>query len=323
MKWQPAGSMLAAADRRLLFDGAPLWFADEDPAELLRYAPPYGYSYRRCTLRTVKAFQRNATRPRVRRFNSCAVVGNSGSLRLAELGAEIDSHDAVLRVNHAPVAHRREGSYYAPYAGRRTTWRVVTSRWRDQRLKDKDQRLLVICDGSSIGGCQRALFRHADPLAHSVNPRFLAAVRQHTGRSRIPLAGFVAVAIALRTCARVDTYGISAMQHADPEYLGNATAYVLDEAVASGFRVRLKLPPRGPLPRYSSSDRPRVCGYYWHCGLALAGPTSSPRLVLASPGLTSDAAYHRRSGDAAYHDFEAHAQALLRWNQTGQIRMRI
>ena len=38
-----------------------------------------------------------------KQFKTCAVVGNSGDLLKTEFGEEIDSHDAVIRDNEAPV----------------------------------------------------------------------------------------------------------------------------------------------------------------------------------------------------------------------------
>jgi hypothetical protein len=110
------------------FQGVPLFFADEDVKALLQARPPFGYQG--SEVKAVRARQRNATVPAVQRFGSCAVVGNSGTLLQRELGAEIDAHDAVIRVNHAPVAHSAAGRRYSRWAGTKTTWRVVTSQVR-------------------------------------------------------------------------------------------------------------------------------------------------------------------------------------------------
>lgn len=53
-----------------------------------------------------------------------------------------------------------------------------------------------------------------------------------------------------------------------------------------------------------SAQRPS-CFYYWRCGKR-----------------DTDAVYHSRPGDAEFHDFEGNAQALLRWNASGAIRLR-
>eukprot|EP00873_Tetraselmis_striata_P014529 jgi/Tetstr1/434793/TSEL_023843.t1 len=37
------------------------------------------------------------------RFGTCAIISNSGSLLHSRYGNEIDAHDAVMRINHAPV----------------------------------------------------------------------------------------------------------------------------------------------------------------------------------------------------------------------------
>ncbi|XP_042884233.1 beta-galactoside alpha-2,6-sialyltransferase 2-like [Penaeus japonicus] len=56
-----------------------------------------------------------------RYFNSCAVVSSAGSLKGSKLGNFIDSHDAVVRFNHAPT----EG--FEDDVGSRTTLRIVNS----------------------------------------------------------------------------------------------------------------------------------------------------------------------------------------------------
>ncbi|KAJ7971777.1 Sialyltransferase-like protein [Quillaja saponaria] len=55
-----------------------------------------------------------------RQFRKCAVVGNSGDLLKTEFGEEIDSHDAVIRENEAPVNDK-----YAKYVGLKRDFRLV------------------------------------------------------------------------------------------------------------------------------------------------------------------------------------------------------
>mmetsp|Transcript_16823 Transcript_16823/g.23238 ORF Transcript_16823/g.23238 Transcript_16823/m.23238 type:complete len:360 (-) Transcript_16823:60-1139(-) len=54
----------------------------------------------------------------------CAVVGNSGALTRASFGSAIDSHDVVLRLNHAP-----EGGRLTRYIGSKTSYRVLNLMW--------------------------------------------------------------------------------------------------------------------------------------------------------------------------------------------------
>ncbi|OMO90175.1 Glycosyl transferase, family 29, partial [Corchorus capsularis] len=55
-----------------------------------------------------------------RQFQTCAVVGNSGDLLKTRFGKEIDSHDAVIRDNEAPVNEK-----YAKYVGLKRDFRLV------------------------------------------------------------------------------------------------------------------------------------------------------------------------------------------------------
>ena len=271
---------------------------------LMKDRPPFGMMFQKMTAADVRRMQENATLPAKQEFGSCAVVGNSGTLRLQRLGAEIDAHDAVFRVNHAPVPTLSEGQVFIPFAGRKTTWRVVTSLWFKERKKDPSARLLVLCDRPFIYSCHNYLFETGRiPRAHLVNPRFYAAVRERVGRSKIPLAGVVTAAIALRSCESVDVYGLSIMEYPDAPPRsdgGRAKGRAAVEPAAAGSgaggaRVR---------PAYG----PRVCDYYYRSGARC--PT--------------DSFYHTgRPGDAEFHDFRAHARALLRWNTSGLIRIRV
>ncbi|KAJ3654917.1 hypothetical protein Zmor_014069 [Zophobas morio] len=56
-----------------------------------------------------------------KKFNSCAIVASAGALKDSNLGKTIDSHDLVLRFNHAPTKGFEED------VGRKTTVRLLNS----------------------------------------------------------------------------------------------------------------------------------------------------------------------------------------------------
>ncbi|XP_075235729.1 beta-galactoside-a-2,6-sialyltransferase [Lycorma delicatula] len=55
------------------------------------------------------------------RYNNCAIISNSGAFKNSNLGSFIDSHDLVLRFNHAPT----DG--YEKDVGSKTTIRILNS----------------------------------------------------------------------------------------------------------------------------------------------------------------------------------------------------
>eukprot|EP00966_Prymnesium_polylepis_P244255 5648679-Prymnesium_polylepis.1 len=52
---------------------------------------------------------------------SCAVIGSSGALLRERFGEEIERHDVIIRLNHAPVQH------FEPIVGSRTSVRILNS----------------------------------------------------------------------------------------------------------------------------------------------------------------------------------------------------
>ncbi|KAK4392822.1 Sialyltransferase-like protein 1 [Sesamum angolense] len=72
-----------------------------------------------------------------RQFHTCAVVGNSGDLLKMEFGKEIDSHDAVIRDNEAPVNEK-----YAKYVGLKRDFRLV--------VRGAARNMIPILNGSAM-----------------------------------------------------------------------------------------------------------------------------------------------------------------------------
>lgn len=103
---------------------------------MCKHDPPYGFrplclgEDKDASLRVLRTFRD----PARCRYKSCALVGASGNLLGARLGRQIDSHDAVLRINFAPdgamaartgtAPHRHVPTWIAD-VGARTTWRVI------------------------------------------------------------------------------------------------------------------------------------------------------------------------------------------------------
>eukprot|EP00232_Nephroselmis_pyriformis_P022461 CAMPEP_0182853644 /NCGR_PEP_ID=MMETSP0034_2-20130328/811_1 /TAXON_ID=156128 /ORGANISM="Nephroselmis pyriformis, Strain CCMP717" /LENGTH=292 /DNA_ID=CAMNT_0024984423 /DNA_START=183 /DNA_END=1061 /DNA_ORIENTATION=- len=65
-----------------------------------------------------------------KRYKTCAAVGNSVNLKMVLKGPEIDSFDAILRFNDAPVKG------FEDFVGRRATFRAITPVW-GQKLIDR------------------------------------------------------------------------------------------------------------------------------------------------------------------------------------------
>lgn len=148
------------------------------------------------------------------RNGTCAVVGNSGVLANATFGAEIDSHDVVIRFNSAPA-----GGSHARAVGGKTTLRFLYYSWERKLLPAELDERAVVTAFSREGLLFFASLRGPDPPAYPVpfsrvltlGPSFLAAVhaRLGGGSRRWASSGAAGVALALHLCGpgRVDLYG--------------------------------------------------------------------------------------------------------------------
>jgi hypothetical protein len=69
------------------------------------------------------------TSPEIR-HKSCALVGNSGILKRTVFGKSIDKHEAVMRVNQAPVKG------YEKFVGSKITYRMLNNKWTTVYYED-------------------------------------------------------------------------------------------------------------------------------------------------------------------------------------------
>ena len=162
-------------------------------------------------------------------FKTCAVVGNSGVTLLKEYGEEIDNHDAVIRINMAPIRG------FEKYVGKRTTFDVVNShnvreilqgvrRWRP--ANEGETKLVLFETASHFARyhlCQPLLKKYGAENAILLNPLFsnrahslwiklkeLLEKTKNSQYNRKPMSGFFAVLYALQMCDEVDLYGFDA-----------------------------------------------------------------------------------------------------------------
>ena len=192
---------------------APLFIASERARMLAVEKAPYGMlmggKSKAEMIAKIRQYKRNASLPLSCRYASCAVVGSSGILRGGRLGAVIDAHDAVIRINAAPT-HRHEEA-----VGRRTTWRIHNSeKPYMMAVSDLPELQVAICHMAWIGSCQHQAFSGAyDETLAYINPRFYSQVYSLLGRPRdksAPSTGLLAIALALGVCDKVSVFGFGA-----------------------------------------------------------------------------------------------------------------
>jgi len=169
------------------------------------------------------------------KWESCAVVGNSGNMRFSSFGEAINSHTVVLRTNQAPV----EG--YRTHVGSKTTFRMLNSLWTFRYINMKEilveraeenpkmplepgvTLLLSRVSGAQFDDMAMAV-RHQrkDVKVLLVSSRGISAARRLLAgyRDRLcragygpylggstPSSGFVSVYLMMQLCERLTLYG--------------------------------------------------------------------------------------------------------------------
>ena len=153
----------------------PLWLVDETPQNLCRTRPPFGLLSSASSMMSVagiknsscaitnatcacyllaEALRQHSERPALASYNACAVVGSGGGLMGSAAGRQIDSHDAVLRFNTAPVERR----FDADVGNRSTLWVASHFPWRVQLRTTPSSRVALYCFNPWLGSC------HADAV---------------------------------------------------------------------------------------------------------------------------------------------------------------
>lgn len=114
--------------------GAAAFVQHAPSSSLCQRNPPFGFRPLCSDHKAVEMLKRLRDPARCS-YESCAIVGAGGSLLGARLGEQIDSHDAVIRINLSPDAMMAARSKHSPHSheatwvadiGARTTWRVIT-----------------------------------------------------------------------------------------------------------------------------------------------------------------------------------------------------
>lgn len=137
-----------------------------------------------------------------RQFQTCAVVGNSGDLLKTEFGKEIDSHDAVIRDNEAPVNQK-----YAKHVGLKRDFRLV--------VRGAARNMIAILNGSvdEVLIIKSVTHRDFNTMIKEIpNPVYLfqGIVLRRGAKG----TGMKSVELALSMCDIVDMYGFTV----DPGY---------------------------------------------------------------------------------------------------------
>ena len=174
---------------------------------------------------------------------SCALVGNSGILKRTQFGKSIDKHEAVMRVNQAPVKG------YEKYVGSKVTYRMLNNKWTTVYYEDGVSntdvpggtsnlaRYLLAQEPSNVTFIvSRATTKQFETFSQTVakrrsemkkplllSSRVVSGARtaligfrdfeknraKYSGEELTPSSGLLGVYLLLNLCKRVSVYGFS------------------------------------------------------------------------------------------------------------------
>lgn len=174
------------------------------------------------------------------RCRTCAVVGNSGNLKGSDYGQDIDSHDFVLRMNHAPTGR------FEKDVGNKTTHHFVYPE-SVRNLRDNVSMVLIPFKTLDLQWIVSALTTGTINFTYAPVPRKIKVTKDkilvyhpdfmkyiydkwllHHGR--YPSTGILSVIFALHVCDQVDLYGFGA------DSKGNWHHYWENNPSAGAFR---------------------------------------------------------------------------------------
>ena len=177
-------------------------------------------------------------------YADCAVVGSGGILLGSRKGREIDSREAVFRINRSPVTEKANTNLgpistwssrfdYSVDVGSRTTWRVTHMdefaylpqypknwlRTHSSMAGTPSTPLYAVnCNTPFDGRCHHkrleqvfGSMRNGSGANHLISPALVRSVAHDFDgvRQRSPTTGMVAITLARKLCRTVHVYGFS------------------------------------------------------------------------------------------------------------------
>ncbi|KAM6949512.1 CMP-N-acetylneuraminate-beta-galactosamide-alpha-2,3-sialyltransferase 1-like [Aplochiton taeniatus] len=143
------------------------------------------------------------------RCRRCAVVGNSGNMKGARYGAQIDANDIIIRINKAPVRG------FESDVGSRTTHRFIYPESAVD-LQDSTHLVLVPFKVLDLQWLVSALTTGSITRTYGkimvINPAFMKYVYEVwlDNSGRYPSTGFLTLIFAIHICDEVTVYGFGA-----------------------------------------------------------------------------------------------------------------